>query len=786
MDPNLPFTPINHHPTDIFDEGNSTTTSALDFSSSPFSSSPGFSRYGSQFGPHYRASQETHDDLRSAHSDLQNNFARVQAELEAERAIRSALAQALANSAGNTTGPPGGNVARSRPKKTDYPNIRYWFHHEYLAQERAKRQARTITDPAQDLTEDINDGTPKPGKRGPTRAAHGYNDTFQWLEDETGKPVSGAYCTLIRARSRAIWERLLEDNRAPAKWGRAPTDVRTEYIEEMEGAFPELGYCEAHYKAILVATMGYPAFIRGRKAALANGSNGSGGGDNDGDHPGSCAGVKRCSPAGLSTTSHKKVRNSPPSPSPPSTPTSLSLMLPDEVSDLMENGYTLSTPPSPVIGNEDGSPPTTTLPAHANPTDRPRVQIRNVFTNYLEQQALAAALQKSALPESQVPTVSHSDAVGSTEPASASTTSTPSSPVQSSGSTDMDVTIAPAQDGQAPLHLLTAAAGVASGHPATPPPLESSPTVPVLVMSTAPVQGPELPADMADANSTILLGQKKPKPQPKRFTVKDGCMTVRSICGRHWLKDHPDGSVPEFNKHWKVVKTTPNLVKYEEERQAYTVFRLGLKGRLALFHLLLEDSKAGLEEGERDYIHSGATVTQTWLPAVRALGPALKHLAININDITTDIGHWYGSRTEEALRGSITGFYDVLTPCSELRSLCVQYEGMPSLGKFVPDSYRNRMPFVIRPFFVDALTVKLCGDRPLFPHLNTLEYRLVGCTSECLREGGFEVAFEKQASTLVRGGSCPLLRRLVVGFEEQLEEDPNRAVVVDIDQRTIL
>jgi hypothetical protein len=78
-----------------------------------------------------------------------------------------------------------------------------------------------------------------------------------YLEMENGTPAPRTMATRIQKTARSIWIGLFEHGKAPSKWGQASREAEDEYIDGMEKRWPNLRFCEDHWKAIQIATSNY-------------------------------------------------------------------------------------------------------------------------------------------------------------------------------------------------------------------------------------------------------------------------------------------------------------------------------------------------------------------------------------------------------------------------------------------------------------------------------------------------------------------------------------------------
>lgn len=107
---------------------------------------------------------------------------------------------------------------------------------------------------------DSSDGASKIANRGGAAAAAGINLAMRYIQSEDGETIDGIYASEIRRFARGLWQKYLDSQMAPKKWGAANGDINKLYNNEMETAFPELRLCENHWKTTHIATQYYPTW----------------------------------------------------------------------------------------------------------------------------------------------------------------------------------------------------------------------------------------------------------------------------------------------------------------------------------------------------------------------------------------------------------------------------------------------------------------------------------------------------------------------------------------------
>jgi hypothetical protein len=157
-------------------------------------------------------------------------------------------------------------------RREDYPNILYWFRHEYLA---ALAEGRiTAIDDApfkaqgtdQNEADDDDDGEDgigvceqsngaAKGKRGKGRALQGENVKMQYIQHVNGDIIDGWRATEIRRYARSIFVGFAMDGKVFSSWVEG-ADVTScnHYCHHMVTRFPELGLCDLDWKSELTAS----------------------------------------------------------------------------------------------------------------------------------------------------------------------------------------------------------------------------------------------------------------------------------------------------------------------------------------------------------------------------------------------------------------------------------------------------------------------------------------------------------------------------------------------------
>ena len=160
-------------------------------------------------------------------------------------------------------------------KREDYPNITFWFRHEYLAalaedkitslDGAPVRAPGTEFHEADDDDDDAHgeDGTAvhehstgvAKGKRGRGRASQGQNVKMRYIQHENGEIIDGWRATDIRRYARSIFVEFALEGKVFHSWVEGVDAAsRTSYYRDMITRFPEVGLCELDWKSEQIAS----------------------------------------------------------------------------------------------------------------------------------------------------------------------------------------------------------------------------------------------------------------------------------------------------------------------------------------------------------------------------------------------------------------------------------------------------------------------------------------------------------------------------------------------------
>jgi len=117
-------------------------------------------------------------------------------------------------------------------------------------------------DVSNNLADLVSDPSLQLTQRGPSRMKNGENVKMKYVRNVDGEEVSAARAADIRKGMYEIWQYLQGKGKLPDTWGQADIETAAFYRNRMRDNFPELGLCEANWKADKVATDNYSHWYR--------------------------------------------------------------------------------------------------------------------------------------------------------------------------------------------------------------------------------------------------------------------------------------------------------------------------------------------------------------------------------------------------------------------------------------------------------------------------------------------------------------------------------------------
>jgi hypothetical protein len=130
-----------------------------------------------------------------------------------------------------------------RLDREQYPNVKYWFKEDWKCTDSDENDAVIMNE--------------MEGTKGPGRVAQGINVTARFVEDANGNMLNGWRVSDMRSLSQQIFHQLHQRNLAPEQWRKATREALMYYLSEMYSAFPELRFCDGHWKANRLASRQY-------------------------------------------------------------------------------------------------------------------------------------------------------------------------------------------------------------------------------------------------------------------------------------------------------------------------------------------------------------------------------------------------------------------------------------------------------------------------------------------------------------------------------------------------
>ena len=162
-----------------------------------------------------------------------------------------------------------GTATESNPnvplKQSDYPKVNFWNRCDWTSFQNKMK---------------VDESKMAASVRGRSRASKGINVMMLYVESEDGVPVNGDTAYHIRNMAKSFWDGL-GDN-APARWGQATLQVKSDYCRQMVTWFPDLRLCSCDWKASNIATDFYGSWYKGwlKKLGDSQEIEGSGGSQN--------------------------------------------------------------------------------------------------------------------------------------------------------------------------------------------------------------------------------------------------------------------------------------------------------------------------------------------------------------------------------------------------------------------------------------------------------------------------------------------------------------------------
>jgi hypothetical protein len=123
--------------------------------------------------------------------------------------------------------------------REDLPDINFWTRNEWVA----SKEVAVSADQA--------------GMRGRSRAAKGENVTMNFIEDTDGQAIDGHKASEIRKVLRELWTEMDQVGSAPRSWSKVAHTVLVNFRQRMYDRFPELAYCDGHWKLDKICTDNY-------------------------------------------------------------------------------------------------------------------------------------------------------------------------------------------------------------------------------------------------------------------------------------------------------------------------------------------------------------------------------------------------------------------------------------------------------------------------------------------------------------------------------------------------
>ncbi|KAF8971771.1 hypothetical protein BDZ97DRAFT_1753026 [Flammula alnicola] len=217
----------------------------------------------------YYFKKATHRELmeagNQAHLDLFDAYTRLDASYMESKALLDNLTKRMEHAI--TTGPsstPDSATSSQpsslgpKPKKDDFPHLKFWFRRLYNLHLREKKKAKAVLNP--------NSG--KAARGGARLAETGENVATDYIETEDGEIVDGPTAASIRLRLRNIFNEMSKPQNSmalPNTWSDAGVTEREYLLRELYKDFPYIRLCDDDWKAILLAGTNLTAYHNRKK-----------------------------------------------------------------------------------------------------------------------------------------------------------------------------------------------------------------------------------------------------------------------------------------------------------------------------------------------------------------------------------------------------------------------------------------------------------------------------------------------------------------------------------------
>ncbi|KAF8809747.1 hypothetical protein BYT27DRAFT_7241127 [Phlegmacium glaucopus] len=135
---------------------------------------------------------------------------------------------------------------KSLHAREDHPDIKFWTRSDWVA----SKDIAVSSD---------HSGT---AARGRSRAARGENVSMNFIEDINGQVIDGHKASEIRKAIRELWVEMDQGGVAPPTWSKVPHTVVMNFRQRLYDQFPELAYCDGHWKLDKICTDNYSQWFK--------------------------------------------------------------------------------------------------------------------------------------------------------------------------------------------------------------------------------------------------------------------------------------------------------------------------------------------------------------------------------------------------------------------------------------------------------------------------------------------------------------------------------------------
>ena len=152
--------------------------------------------------------------------------------------------------------------AKSLPPlcQADFKNLLYWFEEPYKRRKGGPKVEEDVDEVLLELEADDTQATDTKPKSSRSEKATSLSC---FLEDKDGKRIPPGQQKALLAMTRAYWQFIFENGKAPLTSSAATIETKMEFRLLMESNFECLRYCDSHWKVERLWTGYYPTWLKG-------------------------------------------------------------------------------------------------------------------------------------------------------------------------------------------------------------------------------------------------------------------------------------------------------------------------------------------------------------------------------------------------------------------------------------------------------------------------------------------------------------------------------------------